>query len=121
MSFRLCNGPQRFTHSNGNTSAHVCDALADSLGHVRPQEHGAEELEDAPEHHGLPQGQGLGSDGRGEGVSDIVGSDPESSEESTESGDDEDPEPLIRRLRRQYALVEDTNNVGHLLQLLPST
>ena len=90
------------------TGTHVCDALANGLGHVGAQEHGAEELEDAGEDDGLAQGERLGAHGRGEGVGDIVGADPERGEEGTEGCYDEDPEPLVSSLWHQDALVEHT-------------
>ena len=70
------------------------------------QEHGAEELEDAGEDDCLLDGQGLGAHGRGEGVGDIVGADPECREEGTEGCYDEDPEELVSSLGDEDALVK---------------
>ena len=66
-------GRGRRAHTSTNT--HICDALADGLGHVGAQEHRPEELEDAGEHHCLLDRKSLGSHRGSESVRDIVSSD----------------------------------------------
>ena len=72
---------------------------------MRAQEYSTEKLEHAGEDDSLLDGEGLGSDGGSEGVSYIIGTDTEGSEQGTEGTDDDDPQKGIRRLGGQNTLV----------------
>lgn len=72
---------------------------------MRAQQQRSEELEDPDQDDGLFDGQGLGANGGGERVGDIVGPDPESSEDGAERANDENPEKMPHSLGNKDSLV----------------
>lgn len=95
----LSGGPFRGRHLT-----HIDDPPSDGLRHVRPQEQGSNEFEDARQQDGLFDGQGFRPYRGRKSICDVIGPYPESSEERPKSAQNEYPEVGVCGLRRKDAL-----------------